>query len=133
MGKWYLAFLLILIGVNFAPVTQSKSPHTFAQGSRYDYAVLCTDYCGSKIWDAPNVDTDLFFLISSIDEINDRASIYTRNYCTSVIEKLGYTDNGIFSLDESYSHSSRESQTDFGKFLWQWSTLEPGLLSKKLR
>ena len=53
-----LSFTVNLNLVNLTPVTQGKSTLTFVQGYCYDYAVLCTDYCGSQIWDATNLDTD---------------------------------------------------------------------------
>ncbi|MHA2156442.1 MAG: hypothetical protein ACXABU_13935 [Candidatus Hodarchaeales archaeon] len=124
MRKIPIFFLLIILGINLTTIIQSRPTLSFAQGSRYEYAVLCTDYCGSKTWDATNLDANLFFYIRSIDEINDEISVYTRYNSTPTIEKPDDPDYGIFSLNESYSYSSRESKTEFGKCLWQWSFLE---------
>ncbi len=124
-GNWYLILILLIFITSVSSISQGNVDLTLTEGSRFDYAVLCTDYCGSKVWDATNLDADLYFYIESIDESNDLLSVYTRYNSTPALEKPDSLDYGIFTLNESYRFSSRESITEDGKYLWQWSRLEP--------
>jgi hypothetical protein len=98
---WYLISLLLILGIITFSIAQGKVVLSFTQGSRFDYAVSCTDYCGSRVWDATNLEADLFFQIESINESNDSISIYTRYNSTPALEKPNNLDYGIFTLNES--------------------------------
>ncbi len=123
-GNWFILIILIVLGTNITILSSGNSALSFTTDSRYNYAVSCTDYCGSRVWDATNLDADLFFIITSISELDDVVSIYTRYNSTSLANHDN-PDYGIYTLNESYSYLSRESKTMNGKYSWHWSTLEP--------
>ena len=80
---------ILILSVSLNPV---QSTLTLTKGSRFDYAVVCTDYCGSKIWDATYLDADLFIIINEINTDNDQIAFYTAYNSTAIINR-SYTSD----------------------------------------
>jgi hypothetical protein len=115
---------ILILSISSNPVQKKL---TLTKGSRFDYVVVCTDYCGSKIWDATYLDADLFIIINEINTDNDQIAFYTAYNSTAIINRSYTSDYGFFSLNETFILSTGENFNKGGNYSWQMSNLRSEL------
>ncbi|WP_455465102.1 hypothetical protein [Candidatus Hodarchaeum mangrovi] len=115
MIKKYLFFSILAI-TSFAIIIPTNTI-SLNEGEKFSYAIVCTDFCGSKTWDATYLDADL--IITYLGH-NEDIIVFHTSYNSSTLLERNYTqDYGNFSLTETYQRTTRKNQNT-GLFAWQW-------------
>ncbi|MHA1329770.1 MAG: hypothetical protein ACTSR2_01715 [Candidatus Hodarchaeales archaeon] len=109
--------LVIAVLMAFTINITNNQALELVDGKKYYYAVVCTDYCGSKTWDATYLDADIFIEYQGSN--NDIISFYSHYNSTTLINRSYSNDYGVFNLTEHYTIYSRKNNRT-GSPAWQW-------------
>ncbi len=112
----HLITIILVICVFYSQITIPTNAN-LEEGSKFHYAVVCTDFCGSKIWDGTYLDANLCIEITLSSE--EYFSTFIQYNSTPIITRNYTEDYGIFNLSQTFLTQNRK-EIHSGLYTWQY-------------